>query len=48
MPRVQGREEKRSLIKAMGAQSARKRGKKVTHKGDECPEYKEERKKGHS
>ena len=45
MPRMQGREKKWSLIKAMSAQSARKRGKKVTHKGDECPECKEERKK---
>ncbi len=48
MPRVQGREKKWSFIKAMSAQNTRKREKKVTHKGGECPECKEERKKGHS
>ncbi len=41
MPRIQERVKKWSLIKAMNAQNARKREKMVTHKGDECPEYKE-------
>ncbi len=48
MPRIQGSVKKWSFIKAMNAQNTRKSEKMVTHKGDECPECKEERKNGHS
>jgi hypothetical protein len=48
VPGINGKREKRSLMKAMSVRNSWKKGKEVTYRGYECPKSMGKGRNGHS